>query len=123
MDDLRTLGIRYFLQQAKEIITEGGRKHRGWVLVRRDENLRCVTELGLNYDGLESLILGLSVTDYCEGPLDDRDFPGELWVFGKVIEEREIYIKLRLAVLGSSRLVRIVSFHEARESLYYPYRG
>lgn len=71
----------------------------------------------------EDLLLGLSVADYCEGPLDDRDFPGELWVFGKVIEGKEIYIKLKLAGSQSSRLVRVISFHQARESLYYPYKG
>lgn len=51
MDDLKTLGIRHFLQQVKDVITEGGRKRRAWVLVRRDENLWCMGELGLNYCG------------------------------------------------------------------------
>ena len=122
MDDLKTLGIRHFLLQVKDVITGGYGTRRAWVLVKRSENVQCMADLGLNYQSLEELLLSLSVADYCEGPLRDRDVPGELWVFGKAIEGQEVYIKLRLAGSQSSRRVRVISFHGARESLYYPYR-
>ena len=44
-------------------------------------------------------------------------------MFGKVIAGREIYIKLKLAALDIIRIVRIVSFHLAKESLCYPFEG
>ena len=78
--------------------------------------------LGFNYKDVRDAILELSVTDYCEGPVQDRDMPGDLWVFGKVIGSREVYIKLKLASFGTLKIVRIVSFHAAKESLCYPYR-
>ena len=123
MDDLRTLGIRYLLEQVKDTIAKGSANHRSWVLVRREENMHCMAELGLTFRCLEEVLLQLSVADYCEGPLPDRDVPGELWVFGKEVEGKEVYIKIKLAGSGTSRVVRIISFHLARKSLVYPYRS
>ena len=120
--DLRKQAIRDFLEEVKQTITNPATKYDGWVLVRRPESVECVTELGLTLGDVRDAVLGLSVADYCAGPLQDRDMPGDLWIFGKVMEGREIYIKLKLARVGPVKIVRIVSFHPARESLCYPYR-
>jgi hypothetical protein len=84
--------------------------------------MNCLAELELDFGDVRDLILQLLVTDYCEGPVNDRNMPGDLWVFGKVVAGKEVYIKLKLATFGSLRLVRVVSFHLARESLCYPYK-
>jgi hypothetical protein len=113
---------RDFLEAVKQTITNPATRYDGWLLVRRPESVECITELGLTLGDVRDAILGLSVADYCAGPLADRDMPGDLWVFGKVMESREIYIKLKLARIGPVKRVRIVSFHFPREPLYYPYR-
>jgi len=115
--------IRDFLETIKQTITDPATRYDGWLLVKRVESVECITELGLTLGDVRDAILGLSVVDYCAGPLQDRDMPGDLWVFGKVIEGREIYIKLKLARIGPVKRVRIVSFHPAKESLCYPYRS
>jgi len=113
---------RDFLEAVKQTITNPATRYDGWLLVRRPESVECITELGLTLGDVRDAILGLSVADYCAGPLQDRDMPGDLWVFGKVMEGREVYIKLKLARIGPVKIVRIVSFHFPKEPLCYPYR-
>ena len=114
--------IRDFLLEIKSTITEPPGDWQGWVLVPRKENLDSMSELGFNFQDVRDVILGLSVADYCEGPVQDRDEIGDLWVFGKVISNRELYIKLKLASFGDLKLVRVVSFHKANRPLSYPYK-
>ena len=115
--------IRDFLETIKQTITDPATRYDGWLLVKRVESVECITELGLTLVDVRDALLVLSVVDYCAGPLQYRDMPGDLWVFGKVIEGSEIYIKLKLARIGPVKRVRIVSFHPAKESLCYPYRS
>jgi len=122
LNDLRRQAIRDFLEEVKQTIAGTSSGYQSWVLVKRKENVECMAALGFNYKDVRDAILELSVTDYCEGPVQDRDMPGDLWVFGKVIGGREVYIKLKLASFGTLKIVRIVSFHAAKESLCYPYR-
>ena len=117
--------VRDYLQLVKETIADPVTE-RGWVLVPRPENNKCIAQLGFRYADIEETLLGLSVEDYCEGPCRDRDQRGELWVFGKTIENKTIYIKLKLApvgTVGSLRIVRLVSFHPAEHTLEYPFKG
>ncbi|MEA3442922.1 MAG: hypothetical protein U9R04_05600 [Chloroflexota bacterium] len=114
--------VRDFLQKVKETIANPPANYQAWVLVSRGENKECIARLGFKYQDIRDSILALSVSDYCEGPCQDYDQRGELWVFGKIIEGREIYIKLKLASFGSLSMVRIVSFHFAKESLGYPFQ-
>lgn len=111
-----------FLQEVKETITKPPGQYQSWVLVPRQENEDCIAELGLRFPDVRDVILGLSVVDYCEGPVSDHDMPGDLLVFGKMVEGKEVYIKLKLAALDILKKVRIVSFHFARESMYYPFK-
>jgi hypothetical protein len=121
LDDPRKQAIRDFLEEVKQTIAGTGRDYQRWLLVNRRENIECMAELGFNYSDIRDAILELSVADYCEGPLRDRDAPGDMWVFGKVMGHEEIYIKLKLASFGRVKKLRIVSYHPARESLCYPY--
>ena len=112
--------VRDFLQLVKETIANPI-ADQGWVLVPRKENKECLLQLGFKYPDIKETLLGLSVEDYCEGPCDDRDQPGELWVFGKTIENKTVYIKLKLASFGPLRIVRVVSFHFAEHTLEHPF--
>jgi hypothetical protein len=113
--------VRDFLQLVKETIANPV-ADQGWVLVPRKENKECILKLGFKYPDIQETLLGLSVEDYCEGPRKDRDQPGELWVFGKAIENKVVYIKLKLASFGPLRIVRVVSFHLAEHILEYPFK-
>ena len=113
--------VRNFLQLVKETIANPV-ADQGWLFVPRKENMECLTQLEFKYTDIKETLLGLSVEDYCEGPCQDRDQPGELWVFGETIENKVVYIKLKLASLGQLRFVRVVSFHFAEHTLEYPFK-
>lgn len=93
-----------------------------FIFVPRKENEECVTSLGITKEEVRDTIVGLGVEDYVAGALDDKDFPGELWVFGKIIEGKSIYIKIKLTVIGDKKVIRVVSFHFATWGLYFPYK-
>jgi hypothetical protein len=93
-----------------------------WVLSTiRQKNIDTISELGLSLQDVENEILSLSVDDFCEGPLKDRLVPGDLWVFGKTIQGKEIYIKLKLS--GGDHCVTVLSFHTAEAPLKYLFKN
>ena len=110
--------VRDFLLEFKQIATGGS----GVDIVPRAETRPTLAQLGLTMADLEELLLGLSVADYCQGPLADRDRPGEIWVFGLEIDGREVYIKLKVAHAEGRDIAKCISFHFARYPLEYPYR-
>lgn len=112
--------VRDFLQLVKETIANPV-ADQGWVLVPRPENKECIIKLGFKYHDIKETLLDLSVEDYCDGPCHDRDQPGELWIFGKIIESNAVYIKLKLASFGPLRIVRVISFHFAEHDLAFPF--
>ncbi len=118
MDDRHRKQIREFLIEFKRIATEG----RGIDFVPRRDNLDALADLGLTFGNARDEIMMLSVTDYCEGPEDDRDTSGKIWVFGKEIEGKEVYIKLKVASAGEKKLAKCISFHISRRPLRFPYR-
>ncbi len=119
MDDQHRERIRDFLIEFKRIATVG----RGIDFVPRRENIDTLAELGLTYGNVRAEIMALSVTDYCEGPIDDRDKPGKIWIFGKEIEGKEVYMKLKIAAAGDETLAKCISFHESKRPLRFPYRN
>jgi hypothetical protein len=63
-------------------------------------------------------IMDLEPEDYCEGPKPDDDgTPGEVWLFGKVVGGRNIYIKLKL-----SDQAKCISFHAAEHEMKFPFK-
>jgi hypothetical protein len=68
------------------------------------------------------IIEALSITDYSEGPQTDTLNAGApLWVFGKQVKNRMIYIKI--SVGSPSRPVICISFHEAEREMSFPFKG
>jgi len=114
--------VSSFLQEIKEVISKLAGDYEGWVLVPRPENMSCVVDLGLKNQGIADIILGLSVADYCDGPCHDHSMPGDLWIFGKLILGKEVYIKLKLVKFGPIRRVRLISFHPTKDDLAYPFK-
>ena len=113
--------VRDFLLELKDVMSKPIGALPSWVLVPRQENLGCLAELEWDNDDVAALIYSLSVEDYSSGPLKDRDEKGDVWIFGKKVFGAELYVKLKLASLGSLKRVRIISLHEADQPLSYPY--
>lgn len=117
MVDLPQLKSALFLKEFKQLVQEGG-----LYVVNRLDQQKSLAELGLTKEACTIDILGLSVTDYCKGPQPDKDRPGDIWVFGKEIAEREVYIKLKIVQIGSHKIAKCISFHTAEQPLYYPFK-
>ena len=117
MVDLPQLSSALFLKEFKQLVQEGG-----LYVVNRIDHQKSLVELGLTKKACKIEILGLSVTDYCRGPEPDKDRIGDIWVFGKEIAEREAYIKLKIAQIGSRKIAKCISFHTAEQPLYYPFK-
>ena len=59
--------------------------------------------------------------DFKEGPVKEELNRGaDMWVFGKTIKKREVYIKITMGTIGSS--VICISFHLAQHKMNYPLR-
>jgi len=108
--------VALFLKEFKQIVTQG----RGLDIINRRENLESLSGLGLTKKNCKNEILNLSVSNYCSGPEPDKDLPGKVWVFGKIIDGKEIYIKLKIAHVNSMRIAKCISFHIANYPLEFP---
>lgn len=117
MVELSQLNAALFLKEFKQLIQEDG-----LYVVNRIDHQKSLAALGLTKEACKIEILGLSVTDYCKGPVPDKDRPGDIWLFGKEIAEREVYIKLKIAEIGPSKIAKCISFHPAEQPLYYPFK-
>jgi len=102
----------------KELISTG----RNFLFIGRYENNIAFLKLGLTWRTFIIELLGLSVVDYYSGPDPDRDVPGDLWIFGKEINGREVYIKLKIYYSGPEKYAKCISFHEADLPIIYPFR-
>ena len=113
--------VASFLQNVKLIIQDGRSDNARFTLAKiREKNLQTLAELEFDLSDVADVIMSLSTTDYCEGPLKDSQIKGDLWVFGKVVKGREVYIKLK--VIGDNRFqqVAILSFHQPERKIKYP---
>lgn len=119
MDEEKLARVREFLKEFKKIASQD----RGLDVVPRRENINSLAELGLTKKNRTEEIMNLSVTDYCEGPLPDRDRPGEIWIFGKRIGGKEVYIKLKIAKAGKEKMAKCLSFHSAGYPLAFPFQS
>ena len=94
----------------------------GVFFLNRDKNLNALDELGITPLERLSIVKSIEVDDYSEGPLADKlnDF-GQMWVFGKDVCGKEVYIKV---TMGKPNLnVIVISFHVAENPMNYSFRN
>lgn len=88
--------VEYYLKDLSTKIEIWGMLFRS----DRDKNLQTLLDLELTPDAVKEIIKALKVTDYVEGPKKDTLNGGpDLWVFGKLIKSKEIYIKVTIGFL------------------------
>ncbi len=77
--------------------------------------------LDFNADRVKNVLKKLELEDYSEGPVLDTLYRNsDLWVFGKIIKGREVYIKIQLGEPGSNTIC--ISFHFSEYTMNYPYK-
>lgn len=109
--------VKQFLLDFKQAATSSS----GIELVPREGNMLTLSYLGITKKNLEEILLGLSVADFCKGPIPDDSKPGELWEFGKDMDGEEVYIKLK--VVKELNLAKCISFHITAYPMRYPFKS
>lgn len=110
------------LRKIKAAISLGG---SSFVLKRRQKNEDTLIKLGYLHKHVLAEILSLTFRDYCSGPEPNLSrvgsLKGAIWVFGKKIEDVEVYIKIQIIPQLNENKCVCVSFHEADSIMRYPY--
>ena len=87
----------------------------------RGKNKKTLEELEIVPSYRKVVIESLTVEDYVEGPvIDQLNKLGEMWVFGKDVKEREIYIKIMISEHCGQTIC--ISFHLAEHPMKYPFK-
>ncbi len=119
-----------FITQLKEILEcEDFDIDSNFILIKKhkaadEEHSTTYTLLDLEYDiwDVVERIKELTVSEYSETKIDrDDDHPPLLYVFGKYVNNKLVYIKLKIKE-DNKKFVLCVSFHYAKESMEFPYK-
>ena len=87
----------------------------------RGKNRETLLQLEITPVQRELIVKNLLVQDYVEGPVvDELNKNGEMWVFGKDVKGREVYIKITLGYENGQTIC--ISFHIAEHPLEYPFK-
>jgi len=104
-----------FLKDFKE-------KMKFWDVLFRDDrgkNVEALVNLELRPIERKAILELLEIKDYSEGPLEEKLYGGaDMWVFGKTVKKKEVYIKITMGAMGGS--VICISFHLAQHKMNYP---
>jgi hypothetical protein len=91
------------------------------VYIGRDKNAQALLDLEWVPAARTKVLENLEAEDYCEGPLEETMHgTGNMWVFGKEVSGKEIYIKVAMGQPNNS--VICISFHLAEHTLKYPFK-
>ena len=87
----------------------------------RGKNQKTLEELEIVPSYRKVIIESLEVEDYIQGPVIDKlNRLGEMWVFGKDVKGREVYIKIMLGGVNCQTIC--ISFHIAEHPLQYAFK-
>ena len=85
----------------------------------RGKNAQAMVDLELRPIERKAILEALETKDYSEGPLEEKLYGGaDMWVFGKTVKKKEVYIKITMGAMSSS--VICISFHLAQHKMKYP---
>jgi len=87
----------------------------------RPKNRKALVQLDLTQLQREMIVKSLLPQDYVEGPvIDVLNQQREMWVFGKDVKGREVYIKITIGYENGQTIC--ISFHIAEHPLTYPFK-
>lgn len=78
-------------------------------------------DLSFDISDIIDILLQLKLQNYSETVIDkDNTNPPYLYVFGYLINNKEVYIKIKIRTKPESAVI-CVSFHWAQHNISYPY--
>jgi hypothetical protein len=92
------------------------------LFLQRPKNLQALADLNITAIRRKEILKELEAEDYSEGPVEEVVFQGsDMWIFGKTINQTEVYIKITLGKPGKN--VLCISFHPAEHPMNYPFKS
>ena len=87
----------------------------------RDKNFKTIKALEFSINDVKNELAALELVNFSDGPIEEKLYrDADMWVFGKIIQGAEVYIKITMGQPGSE--VLCISFHFAEQPLNYPYK-
>lgn len=84
----------------------------------RQKNMDTTIALELTMRKKMEILMNLQADDYSDGPIDDiLNRIANMWVFGKVIKGKEVYIKISMGMPNDSTIC--ISFHFSEHPINY----
>ena len=112
------------IEEVKAFLEQFNIKAQVFGIIFRDDRSKkrkALLELDITQMQRELIVKSLLPQDYVEGPvIDVLNKEGEMWVFGKDVKEREVYIKITLGYENGQTIC--ISFHIAEHPLVYPFK-
>ena len=89
---------------------------------RSDGNTEAISVLDIKPINRNDILLKLNFKDYYKGPNPDLHDPygSPVWEFGKVVNNKEVYIKISLGSPGKPVICK--SFHLPKRKINYPFK-
>ncbi len=111
------------LSNLREIInSEGFSIDHDLFLLPNQKNTKTLLELDYSAEDVVEELLKLDVSNYSHSLLDIKNNnPPHLHVFGRIIKEKEIYIKLKVRISNEEKII-CISFHYPEHTMNYPYK-
>ena len=110
--------VEEFLTKVAECVEKGQ-----FLRVDRPKNLQTCADLDISPAEQIEHIIRLTCSNYYRGPKPDRSSPYRtVYEFGKMIHDREIYIKLVVGERSGLMNARCISFHTPEQPIDYPLR-
>lgn len=121
--------VKAFLEELKEILNAKAFNIDNDLLIVKSNKDEIEYSTGylmldLDYDALDVVerMKELTIAEYSETLIDkDDDKPPLLFVFGKDINSRLVYIKLKIKGEQTKRVL-CLSFHYAKHDMVFPYK-
>lgn len=108
--------VRALLREFRSLVNS-----KDFYVIDRYENIEGLIALGITEKIRKKELLSLNVLNYSSGPTPDEDRRGKVWIFGKIVRSKEVYIKLKISQQSRFNKAICISFHPAVKSLSYPF--
>lgn len=98
-------------------------KARIYGIICRDDrakNVETLAYLDILPSARTTIIDSLTIYDYSDGPVEDTlNHSSSLWIFGKKVKGKEVYIKITIGRPGNSTIC--ISFHISEHPIQYKF--
>lgn len=116
--------VESFLTAVKATISdESFNIKRQFFFIVKQKTQETLLELGFDSEDVIKEIEKLTVSDYSETLFDkDNTNPPLLYVFGALIKEKKVYIKIKQRNADDGNIIVCVSFHYPEHPMMHPYK-